>query len=59
MRVDFHPQALAELQLAAAFYESQRPGLGLRFIEAVQVAVARIAESPKAGASSTSTSIVI
>ena len=49
MRVDFHPEALAELQLAAAFYEAQRPGLGLRFVEAVQDAAARIQESPDTG----------
>jgi toxin ParE1/3/4 len=46
MRVDFHPEALAELQLAAGFYESQRPGMALRFVEAVEDAAARIAESP-------------
>lgn len=49
MRVAFHPEAVAELQFAAAFFESQRPGLGMRFIEAMQGTVAHIAESPNAG----------
>jgi toxin ParE1/3/4 len=46
MRVDFHPEALEELQAAAHFYESRRPRLGLRFIESVEEAAARIAASP-------------
>jgi len=46
MRVDFHPDAQAELEAAAQYYESRRPGLGARFIEAVEEAAARIAASP-------------
>jgi toxin ParE1/3/4 len=49
MRVGFHPEALAELQLAAQFYESHRPGLGIRFMEAVEEAALRIKEAPEAG----------
>ena len=49
MRVDFHPEALAELQAAAEFYESRRPGLGLRFIAAVEESASRIAASPAVG----------
>jgi plasmid stabilization system protein ParE len=49
MRVNLHPEALAEFQLAAAFYESERPGLALRFVEAVDATIARIVESPNVG----------
>ena len=49
MRVDFHPEALAELEAAAQFYESRKAGLGVRFIEAVEEAASRIAASPSTG----------
>lgn len=34
-----HPEALAELQEQAAYYEEQSPGLGLRFVDQVQAAI--------------------
>lgn len=46
MRLEFHPDALAEYRAAAVYYESRRPDLGIRFIDAVEDAIRRIAESP-------------
>lgn len=31
MRVEFHPEALAEFRAAAEYYEQQQTGLGERF----------------------------
>jgi hypothetical protein len=39
MRVEYHPEARAEVKSAALYYESCRPGLGIRFVEAVEAAV--------------------
>ena len=36
---------------AARWYEAHRPGLGIEFLEALDEAVARIAEMPRMGAS--------
>ncbi len=47
MRLEFHPEAIAELQFAAQYYEARKPQLGLRFIEAVEDAIRRIAEFPR------------
>lgn len=47
MRVEFHPEALAEFRAAAEYYEKQQAGLGNRFVNAVDVAAARIAEAPE------------
>lgn len=46
MRVEFHPEAMAELRAAAEYYEQQHNGLGSRFIGSVEAAVAHIAEAP-------------
>jgi len=43
MRVEFHSRALAELASAAEYYESRKPGLGNRFVDAVGEALDRIA----------------
>ena len=40
--VKFHPDAESEMIDAAAYYESQQPDLGRRFLAAVQDAVNRI-----------------
>jgi hypothetical protein len=45
MRLEFHLEALAEVELAAQYYESRRPALGGRFIDAVESALGRIVES--------------
>jgi len=47
MRVEFHPEALAELEAAALHYDSIRPGLGARFMDWVEEASQRIVESPR------------
>ena len=46
MRVEFHPEAVAEFRAAAQYYETQHDGLGSRFVSSVEAAVARIAEAP-------------
>jgi plasmid stabilization system protein ParE len=46
MRIAFHPQALAEFEDAARYYEERQSGLGLRFYTSVEAALQRIAESP-------------
>jgi toxin ParE1/3/4 len=48
-KLDVHRRATAEMIGAAQFYERQRPGLGLRFIRAIEDASQRVAESPEAG----------
>jgi len=47
MRVEFHPDALADFRASADYYEQQQPGLGYRFANAVEVAVAHIAAAPE------------
>lgn len=47
----FRPEleASAELEDAALWYESQRSGLGLEFVQAVDAALERIAQWPQIG----------
>ncbi len=45
--VEFHPDALAELERAKAWYEGQRPGLGESFFQEIRTAISRIREAPK------------
>ena len=47
-KVSFHELAEFELNDATVFFEIEREGLGLRFLSAVQAAVAHIREHPKA-----------
>ena len=47
-RVSFHELAELELNDAAVFFEMKREGLGLRFLAAVEAAVAHIQEHPEA-----------
>ena len=44
------PAAAADLEEAAAWYEEQRPGLGLEFLEAVNLAMKRVMATPKGAA---------
>lgn len=44
--VRFHPDAESEMIDAAVYYETQQPGLGRRFLAAVQDAVNRIVLNP-------------
>lgn len=43
----FHPEALEEYEAAARYYAAQQPDLGLRFIAAVENAIARVCEAPE------------
>lgn len=42
-------EAHAEMAEAARWYETQRDGLGTNFLDAIDTAVARIADSPRLG----------
>jgi toxin ParE1/3/4 len=42
----FHPEALAEADEAAAFYKAQQPRLAVRFLEALNDALALIRRNP-------------
>ena len=46
MRVELHPDARAELRLAAIWYDERRPGLGDELIAAVSSTLERIAQAP-------------
>ena len=46
----FHPEARAEFDAEARFYETQRPGFGWRFKEEIARAVNRVCEFPLSGA---------
>jgi plasmid stabilization system protein ParE len=46
MQVIFTPAARAELVEAQDWYESRRPGLGVRFREEVEATVLRLQENP-------------
>lgn len=48
--VSFHELAEFELNDAAVFFEGKTPGLGFRFITAVERAVAEIRQHPQASA---------
>jgi len=43
------PEASAELEDAAVWYESRRPGLGFEFVQSVDAALDSIAHWPKIG----------
>jgi plasmid stabilization system protein ParE len=47
MRVEFHPEALAEFRAAAVYYETKQAGLGERFANAVEAAVAHVVAAPE------------
>jgi toxin ParE1/3/4 len=46
MNWDFHPEALDEYDAGAAYYGEHDADLQLRFVEAIEDAIARILESP-------------
>ena len=46
----FHPEAQTEFEAEIRFYETQRPGFGLRFNTAVMTAVTRACQFPDSGA---------
>jgi toxin ParE1/3/4 len=43
----FHPEALAEFEDAADWYERQRPGLGAEFVAAVRLKVQKVQLAPE------------
>lgn len=47
MRVEFHPEALAEFRAAAEYYATRQTGLGDRFVNAVEAAVAHVVAAPE------------
>jgi plasmid stabilization system protein ParE len=47
-RLSVTPEAEAELQSAALWYESKRPGLGVEFVVAIDDAFERILGTPEA-----------
>jgi plasmid stabilization system protein ParE len=49
MSVIFHPEAHAEMIEQARYYENKSEGLGADFLDAVEEATRRIAQSPQAG----------
>jgi plasmid stabilization system protein ParE len=49
-RASFHPLAERELVDAARYYEIESPGLGARFLDAVEKCELAIIEHPEAGA---------
>ena len=46
-RIGFHPEALREFVESAAYYESQQPMLGQRFVDVVEEAMHRIGTHPQ------------
>lgn len=50
MRVDFHPEAEAELLAAIDYYETSEPGLGLAFALEANLALERTIKYPTAWA---------
>jgi plasmid stabilization system protein ParE len=49
VRVEFHPEAEAELIFAARYYEEQAENLGLDFVSAVEHTYRRLLELPESG----------
>ena len=46
MRLEFHPEAMAEYEFAVAYYEQHQAGLGARFISSVETSLQSIVDSP-------------
>ena len=49
MRLPIHQAAVVELDEAIAFYEGERPGLGLELLDEVEAAVSFAVDNPGAG----------
>lgn len=47
MNAIFHPEADAEFQEAIDYYQTESPGLGVRFYQAAMIAVLRIEAHPR------------
>ena len=46
MRLEFHPEALAEYEFAVTYYEQHQVGLGNRFLASVEYALQSILTAP-------------
>jgi toxin ParE1/3/4 len=46
MKVSIHPEALAEFQEATVYYENHQPGLGEKFVAAVESAILTMVDRP-------------
>lgn len=46
MRLEFHPEAMAEYEFAVAYYEQHQAGLGARFILSIETALQSVVDSP-------------
>ena len=46
MRIEFHPEALAEYEFAVRYYEQHQAGLGSRFVVGVESALQGILDAP-------------
>jgi plasmid stabilization system protein ParE len=49
VRVEFHPLAVDEIASAVDWYERQRNGLGVRFLDVIETTVNRASRSPRIG----------
>jgi len=47
MKLEFHPEALAEFEAAADFYHLRQPGLELRFLDSVDRCTSSIKAAPQ------------
>ena len=47
MRLEFHPEAMAEYEFAVAYYEQHQAGLGARFIFSIESALQNILDMPE------------
>jgi hypothetical protein len=47
MKLIFDPEALVEIREVAAVYEHCQPGMGLAFLDAIEVASAEIVRHPQ------------
>ncbi len=47
--IGFHPEAKAELDYAAIYYEVEKPGLGAEFLAEVERTIAHVSAFPQSG----------
>lgn len=46
MRLEFHPSTTGDVREATSYYDKQRAGLGARFVQHLDQALAQIARNP-------------
>ena len=47
MKVEFHPEAVAEFEDAVIYYEHHQEGLGGKFLNAIEAAIRSIQRAPR------------